>query len=148
MKHGAFIGLILILATLLVGCGAVEWYTGAIGEAASPAAVAFDEALYDQGVAVYLSSYCGTCHMLDAAGTFGNFGPGHNQAALEAEAHLADPGYSGSATTVEDYLRESIVDPRAYYTPGYATTAHAMPVYDYLPEEDIAALVYLLAQQR
>lgn len=102
----------------------------------------------EQGRQIYLAQYCGTCHQLDAANTRGTFGPEHNQAALHAEQWISDPRYSGSATTTEDYLRESILEPQVFYTPGYEATSHHMPSYAHLPDDDIEALVYLLSHQR
>lgn len=110
--------------------------------------VAFDQALYDRGVDLYLANYCGTCHQLNVAETIGNFGPSHNAAAAHAADYIALESYQGTATTVEGYIRESIVEPRAFFTPGYTATSHAMPAYTHLSDADIDAMVYMLAQQR
>lgn len=116
-------------------------------EEAVAQAVALDEALYQRGIEVYLANYCGSCHALEAAGTWGSFGPAHDEAATLAAERLADPNYAGSATTIEEYLHESIVNPQQYFVPTYASSPHRMPAYTHLPEEDIQAMVYLLAQQ-
>jgi nitrite reductase (NO-forming) / hydroxylamine reductase len=100
------------------------------------------------GIVVYRQQYCGVCHILDAAETRGTFGPPHNEAAIAAAAHLADPNYGGKATTVAEYLRESIVNPEIHIVPGYAATPHRMPAFAHLPAEDIDALVYLLLHQK
>jgi len=114
-----------------------------------PAEVAApDPQRIEAGRQIYLNQYCGTCHQLDVANTRGNFGPEHNQAALHAEQWLIDSRYSGSATTVEEYLRESILEPQVFYTPGYENTNHHMPAFTHLPYEDVEAMVYLLAHQR
>lgn len=115
---------------------------------ATPTPEPFDQALYDQGVAAYLAAYCGSCHALEAAESWGAFGPAHDEAALHAAERLNDPNYSGEATTVEEYLRESILNPLVYFTPTYAGSAHRMPAYTHLPEADIDAMVYMLAQQK
>ncbi len=72
----------------------------------------------------------------------------HRQSATDAATYIADEDYTGDATTVDDYIRESIVNPKAYFTPGYAVSNHAMPAYTNLTEEQLDAVVYMLAQQR
>ncbi len=114
----------------------------------TPAPEVVDEALLAKGKAIYLSQYCGICHMLPAAETRGNFGPSHDHVATLAAQRLADGVYTGKAQTLEEYLRESIVDPSAYFVPKAANGRHPMPSYAHLPEADIDALVYLLMQQK
>jgi hypothetical protein len=65
-----------------------------------------------------------------------------------AEKHLALDSYSGEATSVEEYLRESILNPTIFYTPGYEATNHHMPAFTHLPDADIDAMIYLLMQQQ
>jgi hypothetical protein len=65
-----------------------------------------------------------------------------------ADERIQAPGYAGSATTAEDYIRESLLDPKAYLVPGYEVTSHHMPAYVHLEEGDINALVQMLLQQR
>ncbi len=72
----------------------------------------------------------------------------HRQSATDAATYIADEDYTGDATTVDDYIRESIVNPKAYFTPGYAVSNHAMPAYTNLTEEQLDAVVYMQAQQR
>jgi mono/diheme cytochrome c family protein len=100
------------------------------------------------GRQVYLQNYCGICHTLTAAGTRGTFGPAHDGIATTARQRLADPSYRGKAVTVIQYLRESIVEPAAYATPGYVYTSHPMPTYAHLPKRDLDALIYFLLQQK
>jgi len=64
-----------------------------------------------------------------------------------AERRVSEPGYSGVASTAEEYIRESIVDPKAFIVPGDGITSHPMPAYDFLDEEQILALVQMLAQE-
>lgn len=113
-----------------------------------PADEVIDETRLSQGVDVYLTNYCGACHTLDVAETVGVFGPVHNDMATLAEAHLASTGYTGDATTVEEYIHESIVSPALYLVPEYIASSHAMPAFTTLSDDDLAALVYLLSQQR
>ena len=111
-------------------------------------AQAVDPVLVARGVEVYRANYCGTCHTLAAANTRGTFGPAHDNEGLDAARHLADPNYHGAASTPAGYLRESLLEPGAFYTPGYESTNHHMPALAHLPAEDIDALVALLLSQR
>jgi nitric oxide reductase subunit C len=106
-----------------------------------------EQEMVADGLAVYKDQYCGVCHQLGAAGTGGLFGPTHDGMGVTAAERIQDPGYAGGATTGAEYLRESIVDPQAYLVPGYEATSHSMPAYGYLSEQEIMALVELLAGQ-
>jgi mono/diheme cytochrome c family protein len=66
-----------------------------------------------RGLAVYQTYYCGACHQLDATGSKGIFGPPHNAMGVIARARVMDSHYTGRATTAEEYLIESILDPSA-----------------------------------
>jgi hypothetical protein len=103
--------------------------------------------MIEKGIQVYKAAYCGTCHTLDVVGAQGIFAPTHNGMATTVIARLADPLYSGEATTAAEYLQESILAPAVYLVPDYAATRHPMPAYTYLPAADVDALVYLLAAQ-
>lgn len=100
------------------------------------------------GLEVYQKLYCGLCHKLDAAGTAGTFGPPHNDLGTVAAQLIQDPQYRGKATTAAEYIHESIVDPKAFLVPGYEQTPHQMPVYNFLSETDVEALVQMLLQQK
>lgn len=112
---------------------------------ASPGAGA--PALIEVGLAVYRQQYCGVCHVLSAAGTRGAFGPPHDGMGATAEARIADPGYTGSATTAAEYIMESLIDPYIYLVPGYAATPHRMPPYSHLDPASLDALVAMLLAQ-
>lgn len=99
------------------------------------------------GLDVYKARYCGVCHTLDAAETRGAFGPTHNGMAATAARRVKDPEYTGSASTAEEYLRESIVDPAAYLVPGYALSRYRMGAYTMLSEAELDALVEFLLKQ-
>jgi hypothetical protein len=104
--------------------------------------------LVGRGLEVYKEQYCGICHQLSIAQTGGLFGPPHDGIGAVADQRIQDPGYAGSAATGEEYLRESLLDPKAYVVPGYEFTSHHMPAYVHLEEADINALVQMLLQQR
>lgn len=97
-----------------------------------------------RGIEVYGAQYCSACHQLSVADAHGIFGPPQDAMGVIAGARIQDPGYRGSATTAEAYIRESIVAPEAYRVPGYEVTHHRMPAYTSLSEEDLDALVQLL----
>jgi mono/diheme cytochrome c family protein len=106
-----------------------------------------DQALLEAGRAVYLKQYCGVCHTLAAAGTKGAFGPSHEQIGTNAAARIQMATYNGQATDAAGYLRESIVEPRAFLAPG-SSPNHPMPAYTNLTAEEVDALVYFLLQQK
>jgi hypothetical protein len=101
-----------------------------------------------RGLEVYREQYCGICHQFSVAETGGLFGPTHDGIGAIADERIQAPGYAGSATTSEEYLRESLLDPKAYIVPGFEVTSHHMPAYVHLEEGDINALVQMLLQQR
>lgn len=101
----------------------------------------------ERGIVVYKANYCGACHSLAAAGTTGAFGPTHDGMAATAADRLTDPNYTGSATTPEEYILESILEPMVYLAEGYIMTPHAMPSFAHLADEDVNALTTLLMAQ-
>ena len=112
-----------------------------------PTSEPLDETLLATGRESYLRNYCGSCHASTAANTRGTFGPAHEDMQNMASQRIILDSYTGSATTAEEYLRESLLDPRIYYTSGYEATNHHMPAFTHLPEEEIDALVYFLMYQ-
>jgi mono/diheme cytochrome c family protein len=115
---------------------------------ASPIDNAASEEVIAYGLKVYTEQYCGVCHRLDAADTAGMFGPTHNHFGTVAEGRIKDPGYTGQATTAAEYIRESIVDPGAYYVAGYEQSRQHMPAFTHLSEAELNALVQMLLQQK
>ena len=121
-------GLIVVFATLLVGCGGEETVspTGPV-EGTLPKAEAGNPAA---GKALFVSQGCGGCHTLKAAGTNGKTGPD------------LDKGLKGKD---EAYIRESIVDPNASIAPGFQPGI--MPNYgQQLDSKQVANLVAFLQQ--
>jgi len=114
---------------------------------ATDTAVVAAEDLAAIGLQVYKDQFCGICHQLGAAGTGGSFGPTHDGLGSKAASRVTDQGYSGVATNAEEYIRESIVNPKAFIVPGYSITSHPMPSYDFLSEDQIRALVQMLLAQ-
>jgi mono/diheme cytochrome c family protein len=139
---------LLFLALLVTACGTIVPLLSMAPAAAPAAENPADPARIERGVEVYLENYCGICHILTVANTRGTFGPHHDNAGTIAEYHITLDSYRGEATTATEYIRESLLNPGVFYTPGYEATSHHMPAFTHLPEDDIEALVYLLINQR
>jgi cytochrome c oxidase subunit 2 len=89
-----------------------------------------------EGVAVFNSNGCGACHALAAAGSSGNLGPALDPQKLAADAEAA-------GEPLEDYIRESILDPNAKIAEGFPP---AMPNnFGDMPPEELDQLVALLS---
>ncbi len=132
--------LLIALALLISGCGII-----ALPEMVGQSPI--DQTRIDRGVEVYRENYCGSCHTLTVANTRGTFGPDHDDAGTEAGQYISLDNYTGVATTAADYIRESILDPTVFYTPGFESTNHHMPAFTHLPQDEIDAMVYMLMHQ-
>jgi cytochrome c oxidase subunit II len=85
------------------------------------------------GKAVFASNGCASCHTLQAAGASGKVGPDLDKL----------PAYARQAgKPLEDFVRESIVDPNAYVQPGFQK--NVMPPFATLPKEQLDGLVSFL----
>ena len=91
------------------------------------------------GLAVFQSNQCASCHTLQAAGATAKVGPDLDN--LPREARKA-------GKPLEEFVRQSIVDPNAYVEPGYQKGV--MPEsFAQLPKDQLSALVqYLVASSR
>jgi len=106
-----------------------------------------DQALIREGISIYRSNYCGSCHTLSIASTRGMFAPDHDDIMSDANEYLNSDIYVGLAETPEEYIRESILDPDVFYTPGYEASNHHMPSFGHLSEQEIDTMVYMLSHQ-
>jgi cytochrome c oxidase subunit 2 len=87
------------------------------------------------GAAVFGNQGCGGCHEFTPANAQGRTGPNLDE--LPESARVA-------GTPLEEYVRESIVEPSAYLHPGYADL---MPkTFAELPEDQLDALVQYLVE--
>jgi cytochrome c oxidase subunit 2 len=87
------------------------------------------------GLAVFNNNGCGGCHTLKAAGSKATVGPDLDDIAKDAKT-FDEP--------VEDYVRESIVDPDKHVAPGYPP--NVMPkTFGTLPKSQLDALVKYIA---
>jgi mono/diheme cytochrome c family protein len=128
----------------LGGCGGddsgsttsvAETTTAAAATTTAPAAVGRPA----RGKAIFLSSGCGGCHTLFAAGTTGTTGPNlGDRVAVDAMELDGD---------VPDYVRESIVDPDAVIAPGgYEAGTMPSTFAKQLTEQQLADLVAYVVQ--
>lgn len=94
----------------------------------------------ERGAKLALARVCITCHVNGEGpprlGADGDLPAMLARAALRIE----DPAYTGSATTPEEYLLESITDPRIYEVDGDWPESMADNYYE-LPEQDLADLI-------
>jgi cytochrome c oxidase subunit II len=89
------------------------------------------------GRAVFEEQGCGSCHALADAGSTGELGPSLDR--LQEQADEA-------GRPLEEFVRESIVNPDAYVEPGFSDDV--MPeTFSDLPEEQLDALVEYLVRQ-
>jgi cytochrome c oxidase subunit 2 len=87
------------------------------------------------GKAVFAANGCASCHTLKAAGATGKVGPDLDKL----------PAYAKQAgKPLDDFVRESIVDPNAYVQPGFPK--NVMPPFSTLPKDQLDALVQFLVQ--
>jgi nitric oxide reductase subunit C len=93
-----------------------------VGRPATQASVSSDPVA--RGEALFRSSppACSACHSVVPGVNLA--GPTLAGLATRAEAILASPDYRGGASTVEDYMRESIIQPSAYLVPGAMYSAN------------------------
>lgn len=69
---------------------------------------------------LFVQSGCAVCHTIPGiAPALGREGP-RLVLGTNGPLRLADPQYQGTATTVREYVQESILDPGAYVVPGYS----------------------------
>jgi cytochrome c oxidase subunit 2 len=85
------------------------------------------------GQAVFTSNGCASCHTLKAANATGTTGPDLDKL----------PAYAKQAgKPLEDFVKESIVDPNAYVQSGFPK--NVMPPFSTLPADQLDALVTYL----
>jgi cytochrome c oxidase subunit 2 len=88
--------------------------------------------------AVFTSKGCGACHTFSAiAAAQGKIGPDLDNLKEAAET---------AGMPLEDFIRESIVDPNAYLPPGFNPPSTMPSFKDTIPAADLDALVQYLAE--
>lgn len=102
-------------------------------------------------IAAFQKGACGSCHQISGIpNAVGVVGPDLSNAGALAEEHLNSKDYTGSATSIEEYLHESILDPNLFIAPTCPTGACApnvMPatLSDTLTTDEINAIVNYLS---
>jgi cytochrome c oxidase subunit 2 len=86
------------------------------------------------GTAVFREQGCGSCHTFKPANATAKVGPD-----LDRLPQYADR----AGEPLDEFIRESIVDPRAYVEKGFP--ANTMPSFSQLPQRQLDALVQYLA---
>ncbi len=119
-----------------------------ISEDVRPVTAASDPRAIGEHLFRTVTPVCTACHSLQPGVQLA--GPSVAHIATTAERTLASAEYTGSATDVEGYLRESIVDPSAHLVPGAMFSAEGVSFMpntyaDTLTEEQIDQLVAYLA---
>jgi cytochrome c551/c552 len=89
------------------------------------------------GKALFSSNGCAACHTFQPAGATAKIGPD-----LDKLAQYATQAKRGS---LEQFAKESIVDPNAYVQSGYQP--NVMPSFRTLSPDDVDALVAFLTQK-
>lgn len=95
---------------------------------------------------IFGKAACGGCHtipgILKATGTVG---PSLAMKSV-ASLRLADPTYDGSATSVREYVVESILFPSLYVSPGYPDDVHPKVYGEQLSARALYRIVEYLSQ--
>lgn len=123
-----------------------------VSETDQPMPVAAEQSNGDpQVLAAFQKGACGSCHAIDGIpNAVGVIAPNLSDINTAAEEHLKSDAYTGTATTTEEYIRESIADPNLFVAPTCPTGACApnvMPatLKDALTEEEINSIVTYLS---
>jgi len=142
------LGTFTVICTELCGLGHSIMRTQAI--VMTPAA--FDKWLHGQasavsspdsgvaGAAVFKNNGCGACHTLSAAGATGKAGPDLDKLAAYA---------TSAGKPLEDFVRQSIVDPNAYIEKGYHPNLMPATFGKALSKQELDGLVqYLISSSK
>ena len=89
------------------------------------------------GAAGFTSSGCGSCHAFKPAGSTGQIGPDLDNLAADAKK---------AGMPLDEYVKESIVDPDAYIVPGYQKGVMPTNFGDTLTDDAVQALVQYLTR--
>lgn len=136
------------LALVFLGLTLLVW---ACAPSAEPQAVG-PVALEPQAVAAaFAKGGCGACHAVPGIpGAVGTIGPDLSRMTETARTHLADSNFTGKAKTIEEYIRESVLEPDAFVShdcPTGTCQAGLMPatMSELLTQEEIGLIVEYLA---
>ncbi len=135
MHKSVLVGL-AAAALALAACGGGGSSNGA-GDAAR------GEALFKQStIGTASAPGCSTCHSLDGSALVG---PSQQGVVARATNVIASADYKGTAKTVEEYLKESIVSPDTYVEQGFTAGVMYQNFGKELSDQEVADLVAFLA---
>lgn len=94
------------------------------------------------GQELFTANGCIACHMLEGDATI--VGPNLSKIGATAAERIAAPDYTGEATTAEEYIHESIVNPNVFIVPDFVPAMP--PTYEQsIPPDQLDQLVSYLA---
>lgn len=138
MHKSVWVG-IAAAALTLAACGG-----GGGGDGAGDAARG--EALFKQStIGTASAPGCSTCHSLDGSQLVG---PSQKGVVGRAEAAIKSADYKGTAKTVEEYLKESIVSPDVFVEQGFTAGVMYQNFGKELSAQEINDLVAFLMTQK
>ena len=132
---------------VVIGLAAAALALAACGGGSSDGAgdAARGEALFKQStIGTASAPGCATCHSLDGSALVG---PSQQGLVARAEAAIASAEYKGTAKTVAEYLRESIVSPDVFVEQGFTAGVMYQNFGKELSEQEIKDLVSFLWTQ-
>lgn len=95
---------------------------------------------------VLANNGCGGCHTINGvSGMAGTVGPNLTHIGSDASEIIQAGDYSGDATSVEEYIHESIINPNVYVVEGYPENVMPQNFGETIAEEDLNALVDYLS---
>ncbi len=133
--------LLVVMVMTLVGC-TVNWQ--GFSDPVPIGSVERGQVLFSQ-TRIRSTPGCGTCHSLEAGKVV--VGPSLAGIASRADVIISASNYPGTATSAEQFLRESITRPGAALATGYSHTV--MPDWlTVLDRQEIEDLVAFLSAQK
>ncbi len=154
MKHLRIILILSGMLILLTACARQATQTPTPPEAGEEEESSSVPGLYDRELALeaFTKGGCGACHVIPGVpGATGSIGPDLSNIGKTAEDVIGSTGYTGSAKTALEFLREAVVKPDAYIATdcgGKACQKGLMPgnLAETLSDKELDAIVgYMLA---
>ncbi len=96
------------------------------------------------GEALATSLACTACHVIAPTGPAWPAKDGQPGIGTRAAERIQDPNYTGKATTPEQYLFESVVNPNAYLVSGFAANIMPGAYSGQLSDQDMADIIAYL----
>ena len=129
---------IIVTLIALIGLAACGGGSTFEGDAETGKSIYSQNPLPDSG-----APGCLTCHSLEPGKVV--VGPSHANVAARASETVSDAAYQGSATSIEEYLQESILNPDAHVVDGYQPGMMFQKYAEELSDQEVADLVAFLA---